>query len=60
MCIISARKKVRMDDGTEVEGGPGDTAVIPPGHDASVVGNEMNHAFRLISQVWQTMLRKHN
>jgi uncharacterized cupin superfamily protein len=40
MCIISARKKVRMDDGTEVEGGPGDTAVIPPGHDASVVGNE--------------------
>ena len=32
--------KVRMDDGTEIEGGPGDTAVIPPGHDAWVVGNE--------------------
>jgi uncharacterized cupin superfamily protein len=29
--------KVRMDDGTEVEGGPGDTAVIPPGHDTWVV-----------------------
>jgi len=26
--------------GTEVEGGPEDTAVIPPGHDASVVGKE--------------------
>ena len=24
----------------EVEGGPGDTAVIPPGHDAWVVGDE--------------------
>jgi hypothetical protein len=25
-----------MNDGTEVEGGPGDTAVIPPGHDSWV------------------------
>jgi hypothetical protein len=32
--------KVRMDDGTKVEGGPGDTAVIPPGHNALVVGDE--------------------
>ncbi|MGB0026127.1 MAG: hypothetical protein WBP64_04755 [Nitrososphaeraceae archaeon] len=32
--------KVRMDDGTEVEAGPGDTAVIPPGHNAWVVGDE--------------------
>lgn len=38
--IISGRMKVRMDDGTEVEGGPGDTAVIPPGHNAWVVGDE--------------------
>ena len=38
--IISGRMKVRMDDGTESEGGPGDTAVIPPGHNAWVVGNE--------------------
>ena len=37
---ISGRMKVKMDDGTEVEGGPGDTAVIPPGHNAWVVGNE--------------------
>jgi quercetin dioxygenase-like cupin family protein len=32
--------KVVMDDGTEEEFGPGDTAVIPPGHNAWVVGNE--------------------
>jgi hypothetical protein len=32
--IISGRMKVVMDDGTEVEGGPGDTDVIPPGHNA--------------------------
>jgi ethanolamine utilization protein EutQ (cupin superfamily) len=39
-CIIAGRMKVKMDDGTEIEGGPGDTAVIPPGHDAWVVGEE--------------------
>jgi hypothetical protein len=38
--IISGRMKVRMDDGSEIERGPGDTAVIPPGHNAWVVGNE--------------------
>jgi len=32
--------KVRIDDGTKVEGGPRDTAVIPSGHDAWVVGDE--------------------
>ena len=37
---ISGRLRVRMDDGTEVEYGPGDVAVIPPGHDAWVLGNE--------------------
>ena len=29
-----------MDDGTEEEFGPGDAAIIPPGHNAWVVGNE--------------------
>jgi hypothetical protein len=29
-----------MDDGTEAEFGPGDVSVLPPGHDAWVVGNE--------------------
>jgi hypothetical protein len=38
--IISRRIKVVMDDGAEEEFGPGDAAVIPPGHNAWVVGNE--------------------
>ncbi len=37
---VWGRLRVRMDDGTEQEFGPGDVAVIPPGHDAWVVGNE--------------------
>lgn len=38
--VVSGRLKVVMDDGTEEEFGPGDAAIIPPGHDAWVVGNE--------------------
>ena len=38
--IVSGRLKVVMDDGTEEEFGPGDSGVIPPGHNAWVVGNE--------------------
>ena len=45
--------KVRMDDGTEIEGGPGDTAVIPPGHDAWVVGDEPCVSIRLLLE-WET------
>ena len=37
---ISGRLHVVMDDGTEMEFGPGDVAMIPPGHDAWVVGDE--------------------
>jgi hypothetical protein len=37
---ISGRLHVRMDDGSEEEFGPGDISLIPPGHDAWVVGNE--------------------
>jgi quercetin dioxygenase-like cupin family protein len=37
---ISGRMVVRMDDGTEDRIGPGDVVVIPPGHDAWVVGDE--------------------
>lgn len=32
--------KTVMDDGTEVESGPGTVAVVPPGHNTWVVGNE--------------------
>jgi len=38
--FISGRMKVVMDDGQETEFGPGDFSVIPPGHDAWVVGQE--------------------
>ncbi len=37
---LQGRLKVIMDDGTELEIGPGDAVVIPPGHKAHVVGNE--------------------
>ncbi len=40
MYVISGKMHVKMDDGTEAEFGPGDTGVVPPGHDAWVVGNE--------------------
>jgi hypothetical protein len=38
--IISGRIKVVMDDGTEEEFGHGDTAVIPPGRNVWIIGDE--------------------
>ena len=38
--MISGSIKVVMDDGSEEQFGPGDTAVIPSGHNAWVVGDE--------------------
>ena len=38
--VMSGRMGIRMDDGREFECGPGEVAVIPPGHDGWVVGNE--------------------
>jgi quercetin dioxygenase-like cupin family protein len=38
--VISGRLKVTMDDGSEINVGPGDAYVIPPGHDAEVQGDE--------------------
>ena len=38
--FVSGRMKVVMDDGEEVEYGPGDFAVMAPGHDAWIVGDE--------------------
>src|ERR1017187_2518564 len=37
---VSGRLHVVMDDGSEAEFGPGDVSLLPPGHDAWVVGNE--------------------
>ena len=38
--ILSGRMRIRMDDGTEGEVGPGDAFIAQPGHDAWVVGDE--------------------
>ena len=38
--FISGRMGVRMDDGSELEFGPGDIGDIPEGHDAWVIGDE--------------------
>jgi hypothetical protein len=38
--ITAGRMRVKMNDGTEAEAGPGDVVHIEPGHDAWVVGNE--------------------
>jgi hypothetical protein len=37
---VSGRLGVRMDDGSEAVFGPGDVSLLPPGHDAWVVGDE--------------------
>lgn len=38
--VVSGRLHVLMEDGTHLELGPGDAGVIPPGHDAWVVGDQ--------------------
>lgn len=37
---LSGRMRVQMNDGLELEVGPGEVAEVPPGHDAWVVGDE--------------------
>jgi quercetin dioxygenase-like cupin family protein len=38
--MISGRMTIRMNNGDEIEIGPGEAFHIPPGHDAWVVGDE--------------------
>jgi mannose-6-phosphate isomerase-like protein (cupin superfamily) len=38
--IVSGRMAVVMDDGSQMEFSTGDMALIPPGHDAWVLGND--------------------
>jgi len=38
--VVSGSLRVKHDDGTEVDLGPGDAYVIEPGHDAWVTSNE--------------------
>ena len=37
---VSGVLRIKMDDGTEIDCKPGDVSLIPPGHDAWVVGDE--------------------
>jgi quercetin dioxygenase-like cupin family protein len=37
---VAGRLHVQMADGSELEIGPGSVSMLPPGHDAWVVGNE--------------------
>jgi len=46
--ILSGRQHVVMEDGTELVLEPGDVAVMPPGHDAWVEGDEPNVLLELI------------
>ncbi len=38
--VISGRMKIVMDDGEDMEFGPGDLMICPPGHDAWILGDE--------------------
>mgnify|MGYP001493480685 CR=1 FL=1 len=38
---VSGRMRITMDDGATVQIGAGDVAMIEPGHDAEVVGDEV-------------------
>jgi quercetin dioxygenase-like cupin family protein len=38
--VLEGRMKVVMDGGEELEVGPGDVFLMPPGHDAWIVGEE--------------------
>ncbi|MFN2587915.1 MAG: cupin domain-containing protein [Actinomycetota bacterium] len=51
--VQSGRLRVRHEDGTEGEAGPGDAYVIEPGHDAWVVGDEPWVAFEFESETAQ-------
>ena len=37
---VAGRLAVLMDDGSQAEFGPGEVSLLPPGHDAWVVGDE--------------------
>jgi uncharacterized cupin superfamily protein len=43
--VVSGRMRIKMDGGSEIEVGPGDVFVCPPGHDAWIIGNEPCVAF---------------
>jgi hypothetical protein len=55
--VTAGQLRVRHNDGTELEVGPGDAYVIEPGHDAWVVGSEPFVAYEFDSQAAETYAR---
>ncbi len=47
--MIAGRQHIVMEDGTEMELVPGDFAVIEPGHDAWVVGDDPNVLLEMVA-----------
>ncbi|WP_405719071.1 cupin domain-containing protein [Streptomyces sp. NBC_01537] len=43
--VLQGHLRIRMDDGEEADVGPGDVFVVPPGHDAWVLGDEQVMVF---------------
>ena len=52
--VASGQLRVRHDDGTEVQLGPGDAYVIEPGHDAWVIGSEPLVGYEFDSKAAET------
>jgi mannose-6-phosphate isomerase-like protein (cupin superfamily) len=55
--LAAGNMRVRHDDGTEVDIGPGDAYVIEPGHDAWVVGDETVVGYEFDSKAAETFAR---
>ena len=56
--VVSGQLRVRHDDGTEVQVGPGDAYVIEPGHDAWVVGSEPVVGYEFDSKAAETYVQR--
>jgi len=56
--VVSGAMRVRHDDGTEADIGPGSAYVIEPGHDAWVVGTEPVISFEFDSSTAHTFAKR--
>ncbi len=55
--VQSGRMRVKHDDGTTLEIGPGDAYVIMPGHDAEIIGGETFVGFEFQPQAAEEYAR---
>ena len=55
--VVAGTMRVRHDDGTELEIGPGDAYVIEPGHDAWIVGADVFVGYEFDSKAAETFAR---